>query len=270
MMSTTPLPDPARDDGRNVSSATDSAAAANSPRDPQSVQAVQSLRALREKVAKLQGTSFESGQEIVSSGNRHLDRLLPRGGFARGTLVEWIAQRPRNGAATLALFAAQEAAKQGGYVVVLDRQRQFYPPAAAAWGLSLRRTLVVRAANDRDEMWAIDQSLRCPAVAAVWASLAHLGRKLDTQCLRRWQLAAEQSGALGLLIRSAEARQLPCWSDAQLQASPCGGHGDEETWRLRVELLKVRGGAAGGMVQLELHAGQPWSEASLIPTEASA
>jgi hypothetical protein len=107
-------------------------------------------------------------------------------------------------------------------------------------------------------------------VAAVWASISHLDRKLPSQSLRRWQLAAEQSGALGLLIRSANARQLPCWSDVQLLAAARGSRGDDEFWRLRVELLKVRGGAGGGTVELELSArNQPLSRGGTLSEKAT-
>ncbi len=138
--------------------------------EPPSRRGLEALKDLRAQVAALQGTAIDSGRTTLTSGNVHLDRLLPRGGFAPGTLVEWIAERAETAAGTLAMLAAHAASQQrGGYVVVLDRSRRFYAPAAAAWGLDLRRTLVVRARNSQDEMWAIDQALRCAAIAAVWA-----------------------------------------------------------------------------------------------------
>lgn len=228
-----------------------------------------SLSALRAQVARLQDAATEH-QEVISSGNSHLDRLLPRGGFARGTLVEWVAERGEAAAGTLAILTAWEAARAGGYLVILDGCSRFYAPAAAAWGVDLQRTLVIRAANTRDQIWALDQALRCPGVSAVWAPISHLDRQLDASCLRRWQLAAEQGGTLGLLIRSAQARQLPCWSDAQLQVTVRGGQGSEETWRLGVELLKVRGGVGGAAVELLLQAGQPWHMADSISQDNSA
>ncbi|MCA9176125.1 MAG: hypothetical protein KDB14_16680 [Planctomycetales bacterium] len=211
------------------------------------------LETLRQQLAQREDRRCSS-VDLLSSGTEPLDRLLPRGGFLPGTLIEWLAPTP-SAVGTLALLSAREAmARRGGYVVVFDRARNFYPPAAAAWGIDLQRLLVVQPANHRDELWAIDQALRCEAVAAVWAPLAHLESKLDSHCLRRWQLAAEQSGALGLLLRPASARQLPCWSDAQVQVRPHAQRGPDEHWRLHIELLKVRGGNAGGSAELEIHA----------------
>src|SRR5262245_1082411 len=94
----------------------------------------------------------------VSSGCTALDRLLPSGGFVRGSLVEWLGSRG-GGAGTLALLAARHAATEGGSVVIVDRRRWFYPPAAAAWGLDPRRLIVVWPSSVREEWWAVDQSL---------------------------------------------------------------------------------------------------------------
>ena len=211
------------------------------------------LTRLRSQVAQLQGTAPLPAEHLVPSGSDALDRLLPRGGFAPGTLIEWLAERPI-AAGTLALRLAREAAKKcdGSYIVVLDHDSHFYPPAAAAWGVDLKKLLIIRAHKPQDELWAIDQALRCPAVAAVWAPIEHLSRHLDAQCLRRWQLAAEQGRTLGLLLRSNKARGQPCWSDAQLHVSTRASQGDDECWRLKIELVKVRGGAAGAVVDLEI------------------
>src|SRR5262245_42010306 len=56
------------------------------------------------------------------------DQWLPRGGIARGTLIELIQTEPASGAALLALRLAREAARMGGAIVVVDRRRTFYPP----------------------------------------------------------------------------------------------------------------------------------------------
>lgn len=225
----------------------DTAAKATKEETPQDV-----VGTLRDQMDRLSQGGRPQG-EVLPSGFAALDRLLPRGGFVPGTLIEWLSERPASGAGSLALLTAREAAAcRGGYVVVLDRDGWFYPPAAAAWGLDLKRLLVIRAANARDEMWAIDQALRCEAVAAVWAPTTHLESQLDSRCLRRWQLAAEQGGTLGLLLRSARARRQPCWSDAQLAVRAVGGREACESWELRVELLRVRGAAAGGAARVRI------------------
>lgn len=179
--------------------------------------------------------------ERFSSGCPALDRLLPGGGVGRGMLVEWLGQ-PGGGASCLAIAAVREAQRQGGVVVVIDRDVGFYPPAAAAWGIDLASLIVVHPASAADETWALDQSLRCEHAAAVLA----WPRRLEGRIFRRLQLAAEASGAVGLLVRPAAAGSEPSWAHVRLavtpQPTPLGATtpGDA-TWRLAVEVVRARG-----------------------------
>jgi hypothetical protein len=224
------------------------------------------VQTLREQ---MQSCASREPGELIASGSPALDQLLPEGGFRRGTLVEWLAAGRGSGAASLALLAARQACGDSKGLVVLDRQRRFYPPAALARGIPLDQMIVVRADNGRDEAWAADQALRSPGVAAVlcWPE------KLDERTFRRWQLAAESSGVLGLLIRPHLVRDQPSWAEARLLVSPvgraelplCAGNrglrarGTEvphyeriDSRRLRVELLRCRGGIAGGSTEVEI------------------
>ena len=84
----------------------------------------------------------------VSSGCRSLDGLLPGRGFARGSLVEWLAGNEGSGVSGLALTTAREACRDGGVLVLIDRSRTLYPPGVAAWRIDLQRTILVRPENE--------------------------------------------------------------------------------------------------------------------------
>ena len=200
---------------------------------------------LRQQMAQLEGSRRPEDDEPLSTGCRELDRLLPRGGFLRGTLVEWLADQPGSGAGTLALLTARQACQAGRALVVMDRQCSFYPPAAVAWGYGLSQILVIRSVSEEDELWALDQSLRCRGVGAVYAPLTRLG----IHDFRRMQLAAEYGGTLGLFLRPATVRGDPSWADLQLavrpRASPVGR-------RLRLEIVRCRGGTAGQSIELTI------------------
>jgi hypothetical protein len=183
----------------------------------------------------------------ISTGCEGLDNLLPQGGWLRGSLVEWLSETPGGGAGTLALVAAREAHREGGAVVVIDRTGTFYPPAAATWRLDLASTIIVHPASDKDEQWALDQALRCEHAAAVLA----WPRRLDGRTFRRLQLAAEASGAMGLLVRPAAAQREPSWAEVRLAVSPRASPGG---WQLCVRLLGCRGsfGKKEGQVVVEI------------------
>jgi hypothetical protein len=241
---------------------------------PISTPAAALLAELAEKVSRLEGWRPPQADKRLTSGFRGLDEILPDGGLRRGTLVEWLAGEPGSGAATLALIAAREASRAGGAVVVVDRRGTFYPPAAIRWGLELETLIVVRPRTVADEQWALDQVLRSQGVAAL---LAWPERLADRE-FRRLQLAAESGGTLGLLVRPAKARDEPSWADLRLLVEPAeslsqnhprrGGQAHfaprapqnepvpdgfgvsasaeaGTARRLRIEILRARGGAAG-------------------------
>jgi protein ImuA len=209
------------------------------------------LNALRRKVARLEGVrrpcaEMEAQDAYSSSGCPALDRLLPQGGFPRGALIVWLGPQG-GGAGTLALLAAREATRPAGALVVLDRAKQFYPPAAAAWGLDLHRLMVVRPRTTRDAIWALDQVLRCRGVGAVWAPL----ERLDARSFRRLQLAAEASQCLAFLLRPPRLRGQPSWAEMQLLVAP-SSQGSRGGRRWRIELTRCRGAPGGGAIELEM------------------
>ena len=180
---------------------------------------------------------------VVTSGFRSLDRLLPRGGVARGSLVEWLADDEVSGATALAAAVAVGMATAagetvGGTIIVVDRGGRFYPPAVMPWlaaaGVGGRRPqcIVARPARDDDEVWAIDQALRCPGITAVlaWPRQAH------PTAMRRWQLAARSSQAVGLLVRPGRARREPSWAMHRIAVAPVAD-GALGSRRLRLTLV---------------------------------
>jgi hypothetical protein len=191
------------------------------------------------------------GPDCVSTGCPALDELLPRGGWSRGSLVEWLGDVPGSGASLLALAAARELHGEGGAVVVIDRTGTFYPPAAAAWRLDLASTIVVHPASEKDEQWAIDQVMRCEHTAAVLA----WPRRIDDRAFRRLQLAAESSGAVGLFVRPIAAQREPSWADVRLAIAPrASPRASSRGWQLTVRLLHCRGrfGKKEGEVVVEI------------------
>ncbi len=200
---------------------------------------------LRAEIRRLECSRAMLGDQRISSGCEALDALFPGGGVRRGSLVEWLRGGVGSGAATLALHYARQACRQGTSLVVVDRLRQVYPPALAGWGIDLAQVILVHPRDVREELWAWDQSLRCAAVGAVWGEI----ERIDGRSFRRLQLAVEDSGGVGLLLRPLRARIEPTWADVRLLVQPCGG---QQVRRLSVHLLSTRGSAARGTVSLEL------------------
>ncbi|HJQ81766.1 MAG TPA: hypothetical protein VJ828_17510, partial [Lacipirellulaceae bacterium] len=103
------------------------------------------------------------------------------------------------------------------------------------------------------------QSLRSPAVVAVWGMID----RLDSRAFRRVQLAAQAGRTLGLLLRPPSARGQPSWADVRLGVSTEQGAQSREFLspcsllpapcrRVQVRLLRCRGGQSGGFTTLEI------------------
>jgi hypothetical protein len=224
------------------------------------------VAALQRQVERLEGLRPPDRERLISTGSPPLDQLLPGGGLRPGSLVEYLSPGAGSGAGTLALAAAREACQDTHTLVIVDRSRTFHPPAAAAWGIDLGRTLLVQPADDAAELWALDQALRCPGVGAVFACCG----ALDVRDFRRLQLAAESGGTLGVLVRPSRLRGQPSWADVQWEIGRVhersemhqpagskvhfvrGGLMHPTRWQLRVQLLRCRGGPGGQIADLAL------------------
>ena len=126
--------------------------------------------------------------------------------------------RRGSGAGTLALLAARQALVRDGSaaLVVLDSRGDFCPPAAVRLGIAAHRLVVIHPDSVADHHWAMNQALRSSAAAAVLA----WPPAIDDRTFRRWQLAAEEGGCFGLLVRPAAARVEPSWADVRLLVEP--------------------------------------------------
>lgn len=198
-----------------------------------------------------------SGEGAVPTGFAPLDRLLPAGGVLRGSLVEWLCHGEASGAAALASAVscrlAGEADRAGGTastIVVVDRKGWFHPPAVLGWlergkaiGRQAARLVVVRPAHDADEVWAIDQSLRCRGVAAVLA----WPQRVHSTAMRRWQLAARASLAVGMFMRPLAAGRDPSWAAARIAVAAQPG----ESLTVRRLRLSLMGGPWAGEAQIQ-------------------
>jgi hypothetical protein len=108
--------------------------------------------------------------------------------------------------------------------------------------------LVVQPATEADNHWTLDQALRCAGVAALLA----WPDRLDGRTFRRLQLAAEEGGGLGLLLRTQAAQAEPSWADVRLMVEPLPAAETSRGRRLRIDLLRCRHGAGGQSIDVEI------------------
>jgi protein ImuA len=185
----------------------------------------------------------KDGQTAESGPQGGLWALL---GVRPGGIVEWMVEREGAGAVTLALQMMSQSFGGRGITVIVDSARECYVAALCGWGIEPTRTLILRPGNLQETCWAIEQCLRCSGVKA---TLAWVDKRIPARVHRRWQLAAEVGGGVGLFFRPLWARREPVWADSRLLVTPMAG-GQGESRRIDIEVLYRRGGFGGS--------GQAW------------
>ena len=213
-----------------------------------------SLSSLRECVRRIERPAATHG--VLSSGFAEIERVLPGGGLARGALHEILGMGGDEEDGVLAAaFAAGIVGRSGagGNVLWCLPRADLHGPGLAACGLDPGRLVLVRAARDAEILWAMEEGLRTPDIAAVVGEVS----VLPPMTSRRLQLAAEGSGIAAFLLRrwrhagvAARERRLPNaaatrWRISALSSLLVGGELGVGPSRWRVELLRCRGGEPG-------------------------
>lgn len=169
-------------------------------------QAPDALARLRRGMENIQ--HYQSDNAPMPLGLRRADAVLG-GGLARGTLHEISPEAPIHlGAANgFALALAALAGKGGTGRQTLWIQTDIarceggapYGIGLDLFGLPARQLVVLRARRAIDALFAMEESLKCRALASVVAEL--LDDSADLTATRRLSLAARAHDGLGLLLR---------------------------------------------------------------------
>jgi protein ImuA len=212
-----------------------------------------------------------NGPKCASNGMQ-LDHIL-HGAVTRGALHEIVAASPGDAAAAsgfaLALAARFAAAFPSGAPIIwiLEDHAKTetgapYAPGLAAYGIDPARLIIVETASGQDSLWAMEEALKCRAVAAVAAEIWRL-KSYDLTASRRLVLAAKKSGTPGLLVPSSLAGLAPKLSSAaqarfEVRARP-GPHGTSAGERMPlpgcaawdIRAARIRAGPEGRQFSLD-------------------
>jgi protein ImuA len=219
------------------------------------------LPELRERVRRIERPTVAI-HGVLPFGVAAIDRVLPDGGLARGGLHEILgAGGDEEDGALAAAFAAGILGRLagGGMVLWCLPRPDLYGHGLAAHGLDPAHIVLVRASRDAEVLWAMEEGLRAPGIAAVVGEVG----TLPAVASRRLQLAAERSGITAFLLRrwceggqAARERNLPNaamtrWRIAALPSRPLRGEPGVGRPRWRVELLRCRGGGEPACWEVE-------------------
>lgn len=199
----------------------------------------------------------------IATGFGRLDRELPDNGWPQQGVMELLL--PRNGCGELSLLAPALAQLSHGsrWIAWVAPPWIPYAPALLRHGIRPERVLLIRPAQLRDCLWALEQCMSSGTCAAVlgWPEA------VQPQHVKRLQLAAQQGQCLGVLMR--DARQGQSSSPAPLRLE-IGQQKMLSSGYIQCELrlIKRRGRWPSDWfpVQWESPVVASWAEASLMTT----
>jgi protein ImuA len=201
------------------------------------------LTVLRAELRRLEGAVRRDGA-VWPIGVPAIERALPGGGLARGTLHEIVAAESDAAAAEGFAASLLTALAREGPVLWCSAEGGLYGPGLARLGLTPDRLILVRARRPADLLWAMEEGLKTPGLVAVLGA----PKRLDLTASRRLLLAAEGSGVTGLVLRGeqeASSVAVTRWRVSSAPSGPALG-GDSRDFglaraRWQVELIRCRG-----------------------------
>lgn len=208
---------------------------------------------LQKDILLLQGFKPLSSGNAINLGWGQVDNAFPESSFPTGAVHEFLCSGTGNLAASSGFISGMLATLMGknGAIAWISSARTLFPPALKRFGIEPDRVIFVDLQKERDVAWAIEEALKCGALAAVVGEI----KEISFTTSRRLQLAVEESQVTGFLIRK-NARNLSttaCVSRWMITPLPSK---TEENMpgigfpRWKVDLLKIRNGKPGSW-QLE-------------------
>jgi len=230
------------------------------------------IQQLQREILPLQGYKLPLQGTDVSIGLGPLERAFPHGRWPTGAIHEFIATGSPAAAATAGFTAAVvgRLMQHTGVAIWIGKKLPVFPGALDAFGIGAERVIFITPDRDQHVAWAMEEALKCEGLAAV---VGHI-RDIDAIASRRLQLAVEQSGVTGFLLRHDPRQISAIAAVARWQITPLASGGEAGmpgvgSPRWEVALLKVRNGqpgkwkiewSAGAFHILPIEARRTWPE----------
>ncbi|HKG07344.1 MAG TPA: hypothetical protein VKB19_12830 [Pedobacter sp.] len=187
--------------------------------------------------------------ELVGLGD--IEQSFPGGVFPKSAIHEFITVLPEDAAASDGFIAGLLAIlmKGGAVCVWVSTSRRLFPASLSTFNVEPERIIFIDVKTEKDALWITEEALKCEGLAAVVAELNNLSL-IES---RRLQLAVEESGVTGFILRKDASKTASTVATARWKISPLPT--DTENGmpgigfpRWQVDLLKVRNGNPGTFV----------------------
>jgi protein ImuA len=203
---------------------------------------------LEKEILPLQGYKPLSKDMAFDPRLGPINQAFPNCRFPLGAIHEFCCLLNQEVAATSGFIAGLLSAfmQNGNAIIWVSSCRTLFPPAFIYFGIKPENIIFIDLKKEKDVLWAIEEALKCEALAAVVGEVP----ELSFTASRRLQLAVEQSRVTGFVIRRGPRKLNTTASIARWKITSLPGEMEDSMPgvglpRWKVELLKVRNGKPG-------------------------
>jgi len=204
------------------------------------------LAELRQEILLMEGFKPALSSAVNNGGLSLIKDAFPNRSFPLSVLHEFITTTAEDTAASYGFIAAiVSALMNSNGITAWITSKPVFPHALKTYGIDPEKILFIQPPQQRFTLFVLEEVLKCDGLTAMIAEVKELGFTES----RRLQLAAEESGVTGFLVRQQPKTITTCavtrWKIKHLLADKkeqLPGVGFPQ-WN--VELLKVRNGKPG-------------------------
>ena len=206
------------------------------------------IQQLQRSILPLQGCRTSVTNHNLNLALGPIKYAFPNYTFPLGAVHEFLHTQQEDIAATMGFVSVLLSSIMRGQRTVLwiSSQQNIFPPALTSFGIAPERVIFLTLKKQKQILWAMEEALKCSALAAVVA----ITDELSFTTSRRLQLAVESSMVTGFVIRPHQKNlsTTSCVTRWQIKHLPTVAVDDLPGVgfpRWNIELLKVRNGKPG-------------------------
>jgi protein ImuA len=206
---------------------------------------------LQQDILLWQGFKPQAGGKAERIGLGEIEAVFPGEVFPKRAIHEFITILPEDSAASDGFIAGLLSVlmQDGAACVWVSTSRRLFPASLSLFNVEPERIIFMDVQTEKEVLWVTEEALKCEGLVAVVSELNNLSL-IES---RRLQLAVEESGVTGFILRKDASKAASTVAAARWKISPLPTDTEDGMPglgfpRWQVELLKVRNGNLGSFV----------------------
>jgi len=209
------------------------------------------INKLKQDILLWQGLKPYKDRKSETIGLGEIEKAFPNGVFPKKAIHEFITIEPEHLAASGGFIGGLLSIlmKDGAACVWISTKRRLFPLSMRLFNVDPERIIFMDVPREKDVFWIMEEALKCEGLAAVVAEL----NGLNLIESRRLQLAVEQTGVTGFVLRKDARKTVSSMVSARWRISPLPSVTEDKMPgvgfpRWNIELMKVRNGNPGNWI----------------------